>query len=89
MPHTVLYSSCTPVLLNVLSECNDILGLLFVPCVGGDRAAKVETETERSEQAGRSHKKGRTDYRLREGNPADLRLGIKYWGCLLCMHVKR
>lgn len=32
----------------------------------------------KSKQAGRSHKKGRTDYRLREGNPVNLRVGIKH-----------
>lgn len=56
----------------------------------GRRAAvKVETVSVRSRQAGRSHKKGRTDYRLREGSPANLRVGIKYWGRLFCRQVKR
>lgn len=42
-----------------------------------------------SEQAGRSHKKGRADYRLREGSPANLSVGIKYWGRLFRKQVKR
>lgn len=86
---TGLHSSCAIVLLKVLSECNGILGLFIVPCEGGSRAVKVETVTVRSEQAGRSHKKGRTDYRLKEGSPANLRVGIKYWGRLFCRQVKR
>lgn len=45
--------------------------------------------TVRSKQAGRSHKKGRTDYRLREGSPAILGVGIKYRGRLFCRQVKR
>lgn len=32
----------------------------------------------KAKQAGRSHKKGRTDYRLREGNTVNLRVGIKH-----------
>ena len=31
----------------------------------------------KSKQAGRSHKVGRTDSRLREGNPVNLSVGIK------------
>ena len=42
----------------------------------GSTAVKVETVTLRSEQAGRSHKKGRVDYRLREGSLANLRVYI-------------
>lgn len=32
----------------------------------------------KAKQAGRSHKNGRTDYRLREGNTVNLRVGIKH-----------
>lgn len=87
-PKTGLHSSCALVLLKVLSECNDILGLFIVPCEGGSRAEKVEIVTVRNKQAGRSHKKGRTGYRLREGSPASLRAGIKYRGRLFCNQVK-
>ncbi len=49
----------------------------------------METVTVRSKQAGKSHKKGRTDYRLREGSSANLRVGIKYRGRMFCKQVKR
>lgn len=61
---------------------------MIVPCEGGGRAVKVETGTDRSEQAGRSHKKGRADYRIRVGSLANLGVGIKYWGHLFCKQVK-
>lgn len=64
-PKAGLLSSCSLVLAKVLSERNDIPGLSVVPCEGGGRAVKVEPVTVNNKQAGRSHKKGRTDYRLK------------------------
>lgn len=77
MPKASLHSSSVLLPLKVLSECNDILGPLVVPCEGGGRAVKEGTVPVKSKQASRSHKKGRTDYRLKEGKPVNLRVGIK------------
>lgn len=50
---------------------------MVVPCEGGGRAVKEGTVPVKSKQASRSHKKGRTDYRLKEGKPVNLGVGIK------------
>lgn len=77
MPKASLHSSSVLLPLKVLSECNDILGPLVVPCEGGGRVIKEGTVPVKSKQASRSHKKGRTDYRLKEGKPVNLGVGIK------------